>query len=420
MFKYFKCVNTIATVSFILLFVMGIPSFSYNNMAVARDLNTQIDVLKDLPEAKSLNSDMNMNLIEFYPDEMSEQDSIVFIKSKIYELNDSIMGYMYNNQEDIGKSYGYLIAQINIIDRIPKDVPELKDRANAIKQKLNLIYGPAVQQILYFFGNIGDYKDMLPNEILKATESELIKLANENPEIKVSVPYLFGKKYEKESSSMMLNNVEVAISEKNMALALCELLCFHPKVLSCDSDYIVNRLSWKIDYDFLIDEKPLHFEIKLPKHWGIQPKPDKDDFTLFLLNCPLDNFSATYRQFAYINGVEGDNPKDFLENLKKEEDIIKVILNDSNVKINKINIEKLANDDIMTLDYQYPNMKDDKSGLYRTYRSYVFLLDKRVFAFNYSVGAINQKDCEKALNRNIPLFEKLVKATIDSYIQKKD
>ena len=419
MFKYFKWSNTFVAVSFILLFVLGIPFFSNNNMAVARDLTVAIKVIKDLPESKSLNSDNDMIIKDFYPDEMLEQDSIVFTKSKIYELNNSIMGYMYNHQEDIGKSYGYLIAQINIIDRIPKDVPELKERANAIKQKINQIYGPAVQQVLYFFGSIGDYKEMLPNSILKATESELIKLSNDNPEIKISTPYLFGKKYEKESSTMMLNNVEIAISEKNMALALCELLCFHPKVLSCDSDYIINRLSWKIDYDFLMNEKPVHFEIKLPKHWGIEPKPDKDDYTLFLLNSPLDNLSATYRQFAYINGIEGDNPKDFLENLKKEDNIIKIILNDSNVKINKINIEKLGNDDIMTLDYQYLNMKD-KSDLYRTFRSYVFLLDKRVFAFNYSVAAINQKDCDKALNRNIPLFEKLVKATIDSYIKKED
>ena len=414
MFKGFKLSTPYITFSFILLFVMGSASFSDNNMAVARDLTSQIEIFKALPEAKSLNTDNEMKLIDFYLPELEDQECIVFSKGKVCDINNAISGYLNNNGEPIGKSYGFLLSQINIAYHIAKDVPELSERGNLILQKIDKIYGPAVLQILYFSSCVNYYKNLLPNAILKNMESELIKLSKDNPTIKERAPYLFDIKYDKKSASSMLDEVETAVADNNMFLNLCDILCFHPKALICDSEFIIKNLSWDSSYDLDIDGKKHKFIIKFPRFWNIINKNENDPFTLFHLISPLDNLNATYRSYAYFEGVSGATPKEFYENLKKEDYYIKSILNDPDITINKISIEKLGYEDVMVIEYQNPSMKD-KSGLYRTCRCYIFLLDKKTIVFNYSVGAVYKNDCIKAMERNIPLFEKLVKSSLDSF-----
>ena len=157
--------NLVPAFTLIVIFTLIAPLITNYDKAFARDISSEIEIFKALPEAKCLNSDKDMKSTDFYPPELLEQNCIVFSRSKILELNNSILGYMYNNMESVGKSYGYLLSQINIATRISKDVPELSERAKEINKKIDKIYGPAVLQILSFTSNIGDYRLMLPDKI---------------------------------------------------------------------------------------------------------------------------------------------------------------------------------------------------------------------------------------------------------------
>ncbi len=286
-------------------------------------------------------------------------------------------------------------------------MPELAEQANDHKQKMLALYGPAVLQFLCFLNDVDEYQPLLPNNFLKNIKPELEKASIENPIAKERMPFIFGNKYKKEYALELLKESEICVSDENMNGNLCFLLSFHPMALTCNSDFILSNLCWSKELDFESGGKKITWRFKAPKYWDlIRLDENKDDpFTLFGFSCGLDN------------DIKSKTPKNTLELLKEKEDYLKTILGDSNVVIKNKTLSKLGKADVLIIDYKSPSLSGN-SNLKRICRSYIFLVGKSIFAYNYSVAAASENACNETMERNIPLFDSLVKATKLSYSPK--
>ena len=401
--------------SILLSFSFIFPTMSF---AANRELVEKIGAFKNSPEAHSLNSNQDLAFIDFYPSELENQN-VVFPKVKVCKLSLDIQGYLANNAFIFGQGYGYIISSLNFLINIAKDLPELAEQANDHKQKMLALYGPAVLQFLCFLNDVDEYQPLLPNNFLKNIKPELEKASIENPIAKERMPFIFGNKYKKEYALELLKESEICVSDENMNGNLCFLLSFHPMALTCNSDFILSNLCWSKELDFESGGKKIPWRFKAPKYWDlIRLDENKDDpFTLFGFSCGLDNILAFYRNFDIPDDIKSKTPKNTLELLKEKEDYLKTILGDSNVVIKNKTLSKLGKADVLIIDYKSPSLSGN-SNLKRICRSYIFLVGKSIFAYNYSVAAVSENACNETMERNIPLFDSLVKATKLSYSPK--
>ncbi len=365
------------------------------------------------PESNFLQSNNQMNLIDFYPTELENQQLIQIKKEKICDLDLPIRGHMAKYMEQLGEGYGQLIMIIKMMRHIAEDCQNLSKEANSNIEKLTTIYGPVMLQLLSFLNDIDEYIPLLPDNAINATLQVLHKTFESNPAGRVSVPFVFGEKFEEENAKLILENLGTKVKDNTTEPSLCYFLCFHPMVLTCNSDYILSNLC--IEKQNAFDFADVNFTI--PRYWEIKEIDGNDKYSFFNFSSKIDDTSVAYKMLDFPKEIKANTPKECLELLKDNNNLMKLIINDSDATINSKSIKKLGKADVLVLNYK---SSSQKSGLkiYRQCNSYIFISSKNIFAYNYSVGSLTEKGSSESLERNKPLFEALVKATKFNYLKK--
>lgn len=397
----------ITIVSIILLIVLGIAG------AVGYYYSTRLKIedFTKLPEAKYPKTNKNMKMVNYATYRLSNDNPFYFSETKVCELEKDLRGYFVDNAIDIGNGCVRLFTYCKMLDAIAKDFPELSAKAKEYKNKLDSIYGPAYLQLLYCMDEFGKANIFFSEEKFKGIEEKIIKSAEKNPLSKERMPYLFGQHYTKEMALQIFNEIEVMIGNKGNYKELIHFLQYHPKTLTCDVQYILSNLCCGKTLEMEASPNKLNWTFLIPKFWDVSLPESDDPYTQLLFYSKIDNISGGVGYYNNINRQNAESDEAFLKEISGKVDFIKGMVNISNLNITRNSVITLGDKKVLLVEYS----GNKKTNMFLDGRIYIFLSKYSIFAYMFNVEGLSKEYCFNSIERNIPLFDELVKACKITY-----
>lgn len=397
----------ITIISIVLLIVLGIAGGLGYYYSTKLDINE----FRNLPEAKNPKTDKNMKMVNYATYKLSKDNPFYFSETKVCELGKDLRGYYVDNAVDIGNGCVRLLTCCKMLDAIAKDLPELSNQAKEYKNKLDSIYGPAYLQLLYCMDEFGKANEFFSDEKIKSIEDKVIKNTEINTTAKERLPYLFGQHYTKEMALEIFNEVEVMVGNKGNYKELIHFLQYHPKALTCDTEYILTNLCCGKTFEMDAGSNSLNWSFLIPKYWDMALPESDDPYTQLLFYSKIDNITGGVGHYNNLNRQKAESDEAFLKEISGKVDFIKGMINISNLNITRNSIITLGDKKVLLIEYS----GNKKANSFLDGRTYIFLTKYSIFAYMFNVEGPSKKYCFESIERNIPLFDGLVKACKITY-----
>ena len=351
-----------------------------------------------------IKTNSSLESIDFSPKEYENQDIIKFSKCKVFKLNKEMVDYANENKSKIEKDIGYIYQMCRNLYYIGKDCPDLAERVNSLKQRVDEIYGPAVIQYLSIVKTSGDYEKLSPSNIFEAIDKDIIRLSERVKALKENLPYVFGEKFTYERADNLLTSYLTQINLGGPELPPDTVLALHPSIVAGDKDYIVQKLYQGRLFRLSFEKFKINWDFKMPKHFKLKSSEVHEDEIFISFNTIVDGISGSFQVAPNYDDTSKYVPKTYLEKLCKDDNYLNMLVGNSNLVVNS-NVELFGKRPVLIVQH-----KKDQSASVATSVAYVFVAGKFIYEIKFSVNVGDEKESGEILKRNLPLFEKIIES----------
>lgn len=351
-----------------------------------------------------IKTDSSLESIDFFPKEYENQDIVKFSKCKVYKLNKEMVDYANDNKSKLERDIGNIYQMYRNLYYIEKDCPELAEKVNDLRKRADEIYGPAVIQYLSLVKDSEDYDKLSPGKIFEARDKDIIRLSERVKALKENLPYIFGGKYSYEKADTLLTSYLAQINLGGAEPPPDSVLVLHPNIVTCDKDYIVQKLYQGRYFKLSLEKFNINWNYKMPKHFKLKSSEIHEDEVFISFNTIVDGISGSFQVSPNYDDTSKYVPKTYLEKLSKDENYLNMLVGNSNFVVNS-NVELFGKRPVLIVQH-----KKDQSASVATSVAYVFVAGKFIYEIKFSVNVGNEKESGEILKRNLPLFEKIVEA----------
>ncbi len=351
-----------------------------------------------------IKTDSSLESIDFFPKEYEKQDIIKFSKCKVYKLNKEMVDFANENKSKLEKDIGNIYQMCRNLYYIEKDCPDLAERVNSLKKRVDEIYGPAVIQYLSMVKASEDYEKLSPSKIFEARDQDIIRVAERIKALKENLPYVFGEKYSYEKADSMLTSYLSLINWGGAEPPPDTVLMLHPNIVTGDKDYIIQKLYQGRIFKLSFEKFKINWDFKMPKYFKIRNSEVHEDEVFISFATIVDGISGSFQIAPNYDDTSKYVPKTYLEKLCKDDNYLSMLVGNSNLVSNS-NVELFGKRPVLIVQY-----KKDQSAEVPTSVAYVFVAGKFIYEIKFLVNVGNVKESGEVLKKNLPLFEKIIES----------
>ena len=351
-----------------------------------------------------IKTDSSLESIDFFPKEYENQDIIKFSKCKVYKLNQDMIDFANENKSKFEKDIGNIYQMCRNLYYIEKDCPELAERVNSLKQRVNEIYGPAVIQYLSMVKDSEGYEKLSPSKIFEARDKDVIRVSERFQALKENLPYVFGEKFSYDRADSMLNSYSSMINLGGPELPPNKVLVLHPSLITGEKEYITQKLYQGRSFKLSFEKFNIIWDFKMPKHFELRNSEVREDEVYISFDTIVDGISGSFQVAPNYDNTSKYEPKTYLEKLCKDDNYLSTLVGNSNLVSNS-NVELFGKRPVLIVQY-----KKDQSAEVPTSVAYVFVAGKFIYEIKFLVNVGNEKESGEILKKNLPLFEKIVES----------
>ena len=351
-----------------------------------------------------IKTDSSLESIDFFPKEYENQDMIKFSKCKVFKLNKDMIDFANENKSKFEKDIGNIYQMCRNLYYIEKDCPELAEKVNFLKQRIDELYGPAVIQYLSLVKDSDDYGNLSPGKIFEDRDKDIIKVAERIKALKDNLPYVFGEKYSYDKADAMLTSYSTMISLGGAEPPPDLVLVLHPSIITGEKDYIAQKLYQGRSFKLSFEKFKINWDFKMPKHFKLRTSEVREDEVFISFDTIVDGLSGSFQVAPNYDDTSKYVPKTYLEKLSKDDNYLSMLVGNSNLVANS-NVELFGKRPVLIVQY-----KKDQSAEVPTSVAYVFVAGKFIYEIKFLVNVGNVKESGEVLKKNLPLFEKIIES----------